>query len=541
MVRALPRCGWLLAGLAMLLAGCTRVADSVAPASASVRHLWTIADTVRIGLSNVPRTLNPLLATQLAENSIDSLFADKLISMDGQGHFVPILAREVPTQDNHDISADGLTIRYRLRHGIKWHDNVPFTSKDVKFSFEAMMNPNNDIISRNGYDDVASVDTPDADTVIFHLKRPFAPFVATVFSESDSPYEIVPEHVLGRLHDINDAPFNSAPIGTGPFKFVRWLRGDRIEFTRNDDYFLGRPKLKTVIVKLIPDENTEIQQLRTHELDWMWEASSNAYKSIKGLPDIRIVLTPINAYYGLMFNNAKAPTNDLHVRRAILEAVDKAALARTLTFGEAEPATQDLPSFMWAYDKSLAPTRYDLAAAKRDLAQAGFGPAHPLVLELYYEQSQAFMKNAAVQIQSALAPLGIELHVHPQLSSVIYGGYGAGGTLARGKYSIALYQWIAGVDPDDSAQFMCRNRPPNGYNQSEYCSAVTDAAEDTALHTYDQAKRKLAYARVQQQMAKDVPQDFLLWYKQIQPLNPDLQGFDPNPVTETWNAYQWSI
>jgi peptide/nickel transport system substrate-binding protein len=525
-----------------LAVGCTRVGGTAGSAAGvTARHAWTVPDTVRAGFSQVPRTLNPILATQVIEDSIDSLFSDKLISMDGRGNFVPMLAQRVPTQANGDISADGLTIRYRLRHNVRWHDGVPFTSKDVRFTYDAIMNPANDVVSRNGYDDVRAVTTPDAYTVVFHLKRSYGPFVATAFSESDSPYEILPEHLLGGLHDVNNAPFNAHPIGTGPFKFVRWIRGDRIVFTRNDDYFLGKPKLKTIIVKLIPDENTEVEQLRTHEIDWMWQASTNAYKAIKGLRDLQIMVTPLNAYYAVMFNTAKPPTSDVRLRRAIQAAIDKTALARTLTFGEADPATEDLPPFLWAYDRTLRPTPYDPAAARAALAAAGYGPAHPLSLELYYEQSSALLKTLAVQVQSSLAPLGITIHIHPQVSSLIYGGYGAGGTLARGKYQLALYQWIAGADPDDSSQFMCRNRPPAGYDQSQYCSPATDAAEDLALHSYDRATRKRAYARVQEQLARDVPLDFLLWYKDIQPLNPDLRGFDPNPVTDTWNAYQWSI
>ena len=196
----LHRRGRFLVAFALLLAtACTRVGDTARGAAAtSGRHGWTIPDTLRVGIGNVPRTLNPLLATQVVENSLDSLFADKLISMDSRENLVPILAQAVPSQANGDISADGLTIRYRLRHNVTWHDGVPFTSKDVRFSFDAIMNPDNDIISRNGYDDVASVQTPDDYTVIFHLKRPYGPFVATIFSESDSPYEIVPEHILGK-------------------------------------------------------------------------------------------------------------------------------------------------------------------------------------------------------------------------------------------------------------------------------------------------------------------------------------------------------
>ncbi|MFN2461638.1 MAG: ABC transporter substrate-binding protein [Candidatus Velthaea sp.] len=511
--------------------------------AAGARHSWTVPDTLRIAVGTVPRTLNPLLATQTVESMLARFSTDILVAVDARGNFAPDLAKEVPTTGNGGISADGLTIRYRLRDGVKWHDGAPFTSKDVKFSFDAIMNPNNDIISRHGYDVVKSVETPDAHMVVFRLKHRFAPFVATVFGESDSPYAIVPEHLLGRLKSINDAPYNSAPIGTGPFKFVRWLRANQIEYERFDGYFLGRPKLKSIVVKLVPDENTEITLLRSHEIDWFFEVTVNAYKEVRRMSqsDVRIVLTPFNGYEGIMMNNARGPTRDPRVRRAIVAALDKDALVRNLTYGAALPATEDLPSFLWAYDRTLRPAQYDPQAARALLAQAGYGPGRRLTLDMYFEQSAALNKNASVQIQSALHDVGIDLRLHSQLSSVIYGGYGAGGTLARGKYDLALYNWIAGIDPDDSAQFSCSERPPRGFNQSFYCSVAADAAETAALQNYDSAKRKTAYARIQEQLARDAPMDFLWWPRQIQAVNPDLQNFDPNPVVESWGAYQWSI
>ncbi len=126
-----------------------------------------------------------------------------------------------------------------------WQDGVPFTSRDVKFTYDAIMNPANDVISRHGYDIVRSVDTPDPLTVRFHLRKRFAPFVSVVFGESDSPYGVLPAHVLAKYSSLNDVPFNSAPIGTGPFKFVRWVRGDRIEFVSNEQYYLGRAEDQT--------------------------------------------------------------------------------------------------------------------------------------------------------------------------------------------------------------------------------------------------------------------------------------------------------
>ena len=268
---------------------------------------------------------------------------------------------------------------------------------------------------------------------------------------------MLPEHLLGNVKTVNDIPFNSLPTGTGPFKVVQWLRGNQIELERFDRYFLGKPKLKSIVVKLIPDENTAITQLQTHEVDWFFEASVNAYRALRNLPkaNTRIILTPFNGFEGVMFNNAKGPTKDIRIRRAIVAALNKQELARTLTFGAATPATEDLPSFMWAYDANERPAAYNPALAKQLLAAAGYGPTRRLSLDLFFDQSQALNRTLSVQIQSILAPFGIDVHSHPQLSSVLYGGYGANGTLSRGRYNFALYTWIAGIDPDDSAQFTC--------------------------------------------------------------------------------------
>jgi peptide/nickel transport system substrate-binding protein len=537
------RLGIALALAAAVVAGCAPAQTSVAPQGSGGRQRWTIPDTLRIGTGLVPRTLNPILATQTIEASINRLFSDVLVTVDAHGKFVPDLAAQVPTTANGGISVDGLSIRYKLREHVRWQDGRPFTSNDVKFTFGAIMNPANDVVSRHGYDVVKSVETPDPHQVVFHLKYRFAPFVATVFGDSDSPYGVLPAHLLAAAKSINDVPYNSLPVGTGPFKVERWLRGDRIELVRNDNYFLGKPKLKSIVIKLIPDENTLITQLQTHEIDWFYEVTVNAYKSVRGLPaaDARIVLTPINGYEAVMFNVQRAPTSDVRVRRAILYALDKRALVDRLTYGAADPATQDLPSFLWAYDRGLRPTPYDPAKAKALLAAAGYGSVHRLSLDVYFEQSSTLAKILSVQIQALLAPLGIDVRPHAQLSSLIYGAYGSNGTLARGRYDVALLGWVAGIDPDDSSQFTCANIPPAGFNWSRLCDPAMDAAQKVALETYAQPGRKAAYARIQAVLERRVPQDFLWWPKTIQAINPDLHGFDPNPVVETWNAWQWSI
>jgi peptide/nickel transport system substrate-binding protein len=506
-----------------------------------VRHPWTIPDTLRVISGNVPRTLNPILATQTVEGALARLTTDILVSVDPHGNFVPRLAREVPTIANGGISRDGLTITYHLRAGVRWHDGAPFTSRDVAFTYDAIMNPRNDVISRHGYDAIARVETPDPLTVVFRLRRRFAPFVAVVFGESDSTYGILPAHLLARYPSLNDVPYNSAPVGTGPFKFVRWVRGDRIEYVRNDQYFLGAPKIKRIIWRLVPDENTEMEQMRTHEADWMYEASVGAYRAVRTIPDVTVVLPNVNGFEGLMMNAGRGPTADVRVRRAIAMALDKAALTSELTSGAGTVATGDLPAFLWAADPALRNLPYAPGQTRRILASLGYAAARPLSLDLVYEESQAVNRALVVQIQAALHAVGIVVHPRAELSSVIFGGYDAGGTLQRGNYQLSIYQWYAGIDPDDSSQFTCASRPPNGYNEADYCSPAMDAAQAAALGSYDLAVRKPAYARIEAQLVRDVPIDFLWWPRNVQVLNPDLHGFDPNPVVETWDISTWSI
>ena len=222
---------------ALSVSACSKVGDQTS-ASGTSGTAGIIPGELRIAIQREPNTLNPLLSANTTEGLLNRLSFDTLLSVDGRTKkTIPILATDVPTEQNGGISKDGLTITYHLHTGVKWHDGVPFTSKDVKFSWQAMMNNNNNVNERVGYEDVKSVDTPDDATVVFHLKHKFAPFINTVFAESDSPVCILPEHLLAKYSNLNQIPFNQLPVGTGPFKVARWVRGDHIDLVANDDYF----------------------------------------------------------------------------------------------------------------------------------------------------------------------------------------------------------------------------------------------------------------------------------------------------------------
>ncbi len=253
-----------------VLAGCTKTSNGVS----GVRHSWTQAGLLRIAIATDLKDLNPLLSSNTADVFVDRLMFEPLVTADPKGNPLPMLAAQVPTLANGGISRDGMTITYHLRRGFTWTDGVAVTSADVKWSWEAIMNPNSDVVSRHGYDVIAASTTPGPYTVVVRLKRKFSPFVNTFFAESDQPYMIVPAHVLSRYPTINQAPFNDKPtVSDGPFKFVSWTHGDHIVLARNDRFLLGRPHIDRIDVRTVPDEDTAINLLRTHAIDYMFQAS----------------------------------------------------------------------------------------------------------------------------------------------------------------------------------------------------------------------------------------------------------------------------
>ena len=505
---------------------------------------------LRIGIQGSPDTLQPLLTSDTTDKMIGRLLFDPLISVDASGrHDVPILAAEVPTLANGGISRDGLTITYKLRRNVRWHDGAPFTSKDVAFSWRAIVNPANDISSRAGYDLVRKVETPNPYTAVFRLKERFSPAVDSLFAESDTPMFIVPEHLLGRLPNINAASFNAAPIGTGPFKFSRWQRGDRIELVANERYFLGKPKLKAIVLKIIPNEDTEVNQLRAHELDWIFEPSPQLYGQLRTLPNVATPLGDRNQVEELLINGRRPPLNDIRVRRAIAHALDRRALVDKLTFGSARVADDEHPPFMWAHAGGFS-YAYDPARSRRLLAAAGWTlgadgidqkHGRRLSLTIAYNGSNATRRAAVVLLQAYLHAVGIETTLRSYPLTLFAAPLGSGGILASGAFDLSFTGFAAGIDPDDSVRFMCRSVPPGGDNYVRYCNPVMDAAERDAVEHYDRATRKIAYARIGALVHRDLPQVFLWWPRQVQAIDERFTGLAPNPVNEAWNAWQWHI
>jgi peptide/nickel transport system substrate-binding protein len=534
------RAGAAVAAMAALLIGTRGAANP-----------WTERHTLRLAIGVDPRTLSPLQATSAFELLTERLIFDVLLTYDEHGRLVPDLAERVPTVANGDISADGKRITYHLRRDVRWHDGAPFTSADVRFTYEAIVDRRNTAFSREGFDRVERVRTPNAYTVVFRLKAAYPPALDVLFADGAWSYGILPEHLLRGLKTLDDARFfTERPIGTGPFQLVRWLRGDRIELRRNDRYFRGPPRLARIVVKVAPDPNTRLIMLRNHEIDWYPDIPPNLFAQAASLRGTRTLLNPQNRFLALNLNLARWPLSERATRRAIALAVDKAELVRAYSFGTARPAVADLPPESWAYPRSLRATPHDPPQARALLERAGWRAERDgilarngrrLSLQLAYVAQDTIQAGLALEVQHELRRIGVEIELRPYPREVYYAPASAHGLVRGGRFDLAFSSWASGGDPDDSALFGCKYAPPAGPNYGHYCSRAMDDAQAAALRTFDRAARSRAYARVEALLLADVPLIVLWWPSGTHAYNSDFTGFAPALLCDTWNAYRWDI
>jgi len=531
----------------VLCAGCSRVGLQT-----TTQTSHTIPGTLRYADVEEPIGLNPILRAQAIGTDVDMFIFGLFFNTDDKLNYVPELATEVPTQANGGISRDGLTITYHLRHGVKWQDGAPFTSADVIFTVGAILNPRNNLQSREGWDQIKSLEAVGPYEVRFHLKRIYAPAISTYFAEGGL-FPILPAHLLASYSDLNHVPFNTNPVGTGPFKFVRWVHGDHLELAANPLYWRGPPKLQHIIFKVIPKETTIVVQLRTHEIDAWFRAPSNLYTEIKKLePDYRVQLEPSFVYSHLDLNMKNPLFADLRVRQAIHYALDIQDIIDKVTHGVQLPADAQISSLSWAYDPHVMHFAHDPARAKELLAQAGWQPGPDGVLEkdgrrLTFNISAVAggaTGEATEQLaQEQLRAVGIETKIKNYPAELFFAPGQDGGILQSGKYDAGFFAWVAPFDPDGGAGiYSCDTFPPAGQNNMFWCDPAVTRAYADGRATYDEDARKKAYAIAQSGVASQSVTIIMWFQRQIYVTSPNFHGFIPAPATTSnWNTWEWSM
>jgi len=525
-------------------AGCTKVQNGP-PAAAHVPGVVRI-----IGIGSID-SLVPEFSGNASAADIAMFWGAWLFRVGSHGELVPELATQIPTQRNGGISADGLTITYHLRKGVTWHDGAPFDARDVIFSWRAIMNPRNNVLTRAGYDRIASMTAPDPYTVVVHLKTPYAPAVATFFGPSLAPMSLLPQHILGALPDINRTAYAVKPVGTGPFIVDRYEAQTSVVMRPNPHYWRGPPKLSEVDFLFVPDPNTRALMMKTGEADLYFDPANNYVAELSAIRGVHTIDLSFNEFWYLAFNTRHPPLDDIRVRRAIAMSVDRDYVIRSVADGLGTPAQSDQPSYSWAYDPGARAPAFDPAAAARLLDQSGWRRAADgyrykggkrLALQYVTSVGYGEARKYAPIFQQQMKAAGIDVSVRLYPTSLLFAAKADGGILNNGKFDVVWTGWIGGVDPDDATLWSCDQMPPDGYNLSQYCDPRIDEQERIALTSYDQDVRRRAYRRIGQLLNEDVPVDFLFWTHIHDAMRDELQNYRPAPtVTNFANPWEWEF
>jgi peptide/nickel transport system substrate-binding protein len=525
------------------LAACSGPAANSGGEGAHQRHRWTVPGTFRWADGEDIDNLNPLLSTETLVNDLSSFTMGYFFVFDDKGNPVPSLCLEVPTKANHLISPDGKSITFKLRHGVLWHDGKPFTSADVAFTVKTILDPKTNVLSREGWDLITRVDTPDAYTAVFHLKKPFAAFINRFFTPVDNP-AILPKHIL-QGQDVNHAAYNSLPIGLGPFRYVRWARGSEVVMEAFPQWWGGAPKLKRVIFKVIPDANTMKTALQTHEIDAYVRVPNNQYEQVERIPDTRTLAFDTLSYGHIDFNVTNPILADARVRQALARAIDLRLLWEKVDHRSGFLACTPISHMSWAYDPHAPCYPFDLKAAAQQLQDAGWrmgadGLRHKNGRTLRFvfagNTGNPGLDSRVLLIQQWYKQIGVALEYLRYPTDKLFASYAAGGIVATRHYDIASYAWSLGPDPDMTNLVACSSISPRGQNYMGYCNPAVDAALQHALTDYDRGARKNDYIAMQQHLGTDVPFIVLSQRTEHMTYNDDFSGLQPGPVMDFWNA-----
>lgn len=533
------------------MTGCAGSGEAVAAGYVDRVNEWTVPGVLRIETAATPDNLNPLIGQDSIDTDVSMFWAGHLFNWSDKRELVPELATQVPTLRNGGISRNGLTVTYHLRRGVRWQDGAPFDAGDVIFSWHAVMNPRNQVAVREGYDLIDRIDVPDPYTLRVHLKHPYAPFITTFFSMSSTAYAVLPKHLLAGRIDINNIAFNRMPVGTGPFR-VAFNDGNLLKLVANPHYWRGAPKLKEVDFRWVSSNDEILQHLKQHRIDFYYGAYERQEPELHGIRGTTVYLYPFNGFEDIGFNTASPIASDKRVRQALAYATNRAEVVNTIANGVNAAADTDQAPASWAHDGGVKKYPYDPHAARQLLDAAGWvvGPdgirtknGRRLSLILI---SGGGGGSPSVPIESLVQAnwraVGVETIVRNYDDSKLYASAQDGGIEATGRFDAIIEEWVNGVDPDDSSQFMCDMQRPSGWNNYRYCNPQVDAAENQALTSYDQAARGRAYKRIQTLLADDVPIIVLYFAQQQDVVNLDLKNYHPaSAVTPFWNTWQLEI
>lgn len=514
-------------------------------------------NVLRIALQQEPDTLSPLYTQMWFAATVIDLVLAPGWWIDNTGTPIPALAAEIPSVENGGVSADGTVITVKVRPDAVWSDGEPVTSADFLFTYEMYMNDANTVNSRYPWDErVASVEAPDAETVVITFNEPFAPWLTTTFASG-----IIPEHILRPVFEaegtLDTAEYNRAPtVSSGPFTFVSWEAGSGMEFARNENYFGGTAKLDGVKIQFVPDDATVVSALIAGDTDVGTFISSGDVPALTETGVINIELVPSGYNEGIFFNVGELghpALKDVNVRKALAMAVDRDRINTDLNAGLVYTGHSFWENTPFA-NPDLAPIGFDKDAAAAALEAAGWVDSNgdgtrdkdgvELVLRYVTNQRQV-RKDVQAIVQQDMADIGVGIEIRNFDSDIFFAGYADGGPMSTGDYDLGEYSAAPSFPDPDTSRFLCAQVPgdenPEGINDNWYCNPALDELFAQQAATVDVNGRIAIFNQIDQVLYDEMIwlsmwYDPDLWAINSRISNTLVSGADP-----LWNAVNWEI
>ena len=428
---------------------------------------------------------------------------DGLVRFDGNSHkIVPALAT------SWDLSKDGLTWTFKLRKGVKFHDGTPFNADAVVFSFERQRDPQNPYHSKYfsrwkaKFGTVKKTVKVDDYTVQIQLSKPAPTLLANLAFYIG--YIVSPTAVKK-----DKDGFRKNPVGTGYFKFVKWVKDDYIEYVANKDYWGGPPKMDRLIVKVIPDNEVRLLALKKGEVNFAYGIPYPHFDSIKKSKDLKLYSTTTLGISWVAMNCEQKPFDNLKVRQAILCAIDRDRIFKTVFYGLGVEAKEVLPPSWWGHNPKVPTPVYDPAKAKKLLAEAGYpnGFKTDLISWTNPRPYNPSPRDTVALIKSDLKKVGVDVDIKMMRWNTFRNSRGKGG------YGMTMAGWISStLDPDGIIYPLFHSsyiRKIDSINWARWRNAKADKQLEKARSIYDQAERDKLYQEVAMEISNDTPAIFL--------------------------------
>lgn len=474
-----------------------------------------------------PGTLNPIVATDAYESVINGgNIYETLIERDNATlELKPLLA------ESWEISEDKLTYTFKIRQGIKWHDGAPFTSADIVFSYKTIMDPKVDAPQlRSYYQEIRDVEAIDDYTVKFTYARPY--FLALEFCGG---MPIVPKHIFEN-GDFNTNPAGRKPVGTGPFKFVKWTTGREVVLEKNPDYWGEKPHLNRIVFRIITDSSVALQVLKRQELDVasltpiQWEKQTNS-PDFKKHFDKFSYFTPNYSYIG--WNSKRPFFADKRVRTALTHLVNRELILDKVMYGLGAIVTNPFYINSPEYDKSIEPIPYDPAAARKLLEEAGWvdhdndgirdKDGVKFSFEFLIPGGSETGEKIATILKEELDGIGIDMTIRKTEWAVFTT------RLNERNFDAVTLAWSMGIE-SDPYQIWSSTQAEAGSNFIGFKNAETDKLIEEARKEFDRDKRIELYRQFSEIIHEEQPYTFLFCRKATVAVNKRFENVTVYPL-----------